>query len=267
VVDRGPRPDLIEFDDVLASALRRHRFTTLLGDAGYESEGVHRRCREELGVRSIIPTTRRGRPRHSGARNAIGGRWRRQLHRSFPRRTYGQRWQIETVFSVIKRRLGSALSSRRPYALNREALLRVITYNLMLIWRARFLFNGAVVSPVFLNDRPGRWTSDDCEAAREQANRTARPWGVRGPTPEERWNGRRAITVEERERFRRLLEVCRRRVRADAGCLPGIPQTRTIEASLERKAVGRTLVACRLLRVRRRRITTPISRLFGANIS
>ena len=147
MVDRGPRPDLIEFDDLLASGLRRHRFTTLLGDAGYESEGVHRHCREELGVRSIIPTTRRGRPRHSGARNAIGGRWRRQLHRSFPRRTYGQRWQIETVFSVIKRLLGSALRSRRPFALNREALLRVITYNLMIIWRAQFLFNGAYLSP------------------------------------------------------------------------------------------------------------------------
>lgn len=133
----------MELPALLEPALRRHRFATLLGDAGYESEGVHRRCREELGVRSIIPTTRRGRPRHSGARNAIGGRWRRQLHRSFPRRTYGQRWQIETVFSMIKRRLGSALRSRRPYALNREVMLRAITHNLMIIRRAKRLFNGA----------------------------------------------------------------------------------------------------------------------------
>jgi len=118
-----------------------------------------------------------------------------------------------------------------------------------------------------LNDRPGRWTSDDLEGARLQANRTARPWGANGPTREERWNGRRQLTPEERERFRRFLAISRERVRAEAGYLPGIEQSKVIEASLERKAVARALRACGYLEVRRRRITTPITRLFGANIS
>jgi hypothetical protein len=41
---------------------------------------------------------------------------------------------------MIKRNLGSALRSRRPCALNREVLLRVITHNLMII-RRLFVFS------------------------------------------------------------------------------------------------------------------------------
>ena len=65
----------------------------------------------------------------------VSGRYRRQMLNRFPRKTYGQRWQIETAFSMIKRLLGVALRSRRPYALNREILLRVMTINLMIIRR------------------------------------------------------------------------------------------------------------------------------------
>jgi hypothetical protein len=47
--------------------------------------------------------------------------------------TYGQRWQGETVHSLLKRRLGSALRARSYPSQNREILLRVITLNLMLL--------------------------------------------------------------------------------------------------------------------------------------
>ena len=50
-----------------------------------------------------------------------------------PSFAYGQRWQVETTFSLLKRRLGSALSARKRYALNREIYLRVTTLNLMII--------------------------------------------------------------------------------------------------------------------------------------
>ena len=140
VVDRGPRRDVVEFPVLVRQALGRHAFTTLLGDAGYESEKNHRLCREELGVKSIFPTTHRGRGRHDGKPQTIRSPYRKQLHEAFPRKTYGQRWQIETAFSMIKRNLGSALRSRRPCALNREVLLRVITHNLMII-RRLFVFS------------------------------------------------------------------------------------------------------------------------------
>jgi hypothetical protein len=135
VVDRGPRRDYAEFRPILYQALSRHRFDTLLADAGYEGEGIHELCRHELGIRSIIPTTLRGRRRLDGRPSAMTGRYRKKLHRSFPRKTYGQRWQIETVFSMIKRRLGSALHNRKPFSINREVILRVLTHNLMIIRR------------------------------------------------------------------------------------------------------------------------------------
>jgi hypothetical protein len=136
VVDRGPRLDYAEFEPTLMQALDRHRFDTLLADAGYESEAYHRLCRQALGIKSVIPTTLRGRRRLDGQPNTtITGHYRKQLRKHFPKKTYGQRWQIETVFSMIKRRLGSALTSRRPFSINREVILRTITHNLMIIRR------------------------------------------------------------------------------------------------------------------------------------
>jgi hypothetical protein len=49
--------------------------------------------------------------------------------------------------------------------------------------------------------RPGEWTLEDAEAARQQANALGRPWGAHGPTPAERWAGRRALTPAERQAF------------------------------------------------------------------
>jgi len=151
VVDRGPKPDMVEFYALLHQALERQRFRRLLGDAGYESEEAHRLCREKLGVESIIPTTIRGRPRHDGYPRPVRGKYRRQLHRHFPKKTYGQRWQIETVFSMLKRRLGSALQRRRPFAINREVILRVITYNLMIVHCAYFTFQQSRTATVFVH--------------------------------------------------------------------------------------------------------------------
>ena len=149
VVDRGPRPDLVEFPAALSQALSRHRFDTLLGDAGYESEKSHVLCRERHGVHSIFPTTHRGRRRRDGQPQAVNGTYRKQLQRRFPKKTYRQRWQIEAAFSMLKRNLGSALRSRRPFALNREVLLRVITHNLMILKHLLACFQRSMSVTVF----------------------------------------------------------------------------------------------------------------------
>jgi hypothetical protein len=148
-VDRGPKPDYAEFKGAVDQALARHHFRTLLADAGYESEGVHAYCREELAVTSIIPTNIRGRPRFDGRPNPVKGRYRKELRQRFPKKTYAQRWQIETVFSMIKRNLGSALTARRPFAINREVLLKVITHNLMIIRRLLSSFQRSNIVPPF----------------------------------------------------------------------------------------------------------------------
>ena len=43
------------------------------------------------------------------------------------------RWIVDSVFSRHKRRLGSALTARRPRAQRRGTLLRVLTHNLMIL--------------------------------------------------------------------------------------------------------------------------------------
>jgi hypothetical protein len=59
---------------------------------------------------------------------------------------------------------------------------------------------------------PFRWTSDDLQRALELANTISRPWGHRGPTPEEAWQARDPITVEQRVEF--TVAVTRHRAQA-----------------------------------------------------
>jgi hypothetical protein len=136
VVDRGPKPDPCEFERTLTDALRRQPIQTLVGDAGYDSEKAHRWCREQLGIRSIIPPAISGRRRLDGRPRRMRGHYRRKLRRRFPKKTYGQRWQIETVFSMLKRLMGSALRARSYHSQCREIVLRVITLNLMILLHA-----------------------------------------------------------------------------------------------------------------------------------
>ena len=91
VVDLGPKPDSIEDEATLLSALAMQRIDALVGDAGYESERFHRTCRRDLGIASIIPTTQRGRPRRDGKARATTGYYRRLMQRAFPKQLYGQR--------------------------------------------------------------------------------------------------------------------------------------------------------------------------------
>lgn len=108
----------------------------LLADADYDSEAHHRWLREERGIESIIPATR-GRPGRPTQQP-----YRRRMQQHFPRRRYGQRWMVETVYSVVKRKFGEALTARRYWQQVKQAFLRGITYNLyravqlgVLLWR------------------------------------------------------------------------------------------------------------------------------------
>ena len=149
-VNRGPKPDHVEFADTLVAAAKRQPIETLVGDAGYESEPAHRLCRHELGIVSIFPTTRRGRRRLDGKPNTVNGRYRREMLNDFPKKTYRQRWQIETTFSMLKRLLGSALRSRKRYAIDREIVLRALTINLMIFWRPLSSFQQSRTVPNYL---------------------------------------------------------------------------------------------------------------------
>jgi hypothetical protein len=127
---RGPGSDLQQLRAAIKDAASRARIGTLLGDANYDGEWVHEHVRDTYGIRTIIPPER-GRP----SEKPPAGRWRRWMRQQFDRfkAKYGQRWQTETVNSMIKRRLGSALRARTYWSQCREIILRVITHNVMIV--------------------------------------------------------------------------------------------------------------------------------------
>jgi len=131
VVDRGPTNDQLEFRPVVGQAHRRQRFEALLGDVAYDSEANHAFLWERFRAVGIFPPTRGqafGKPIAS-----IRTYYRRVLAQHWPVAEYGQRWQIETDFSMFKRLLGSALRARTRHSIDREVFLRVLTLNLMII--------------------------------------------------------------------------------------------------------------------------------------
>jgi len=128
---RGPGPDIKHLRRLLIDLPEPIRITTVLADAGYDGEWVHEYVRGE-GGRTIIPATI-GRP----TSKPPNGRWRRVMKQRFKqmKKTYGQRWQIETVNSMIKRLIGSAMRARRYWSQCREITLRAITLNVMILRR------------------------------------------------------------------------------------------------------------------------------------
>ena len=140
---RGPTSDDHFFQPALRETLDRISVATLLADAGFDSEAAHQFAREQCGVRAIIPPTR-GRPGLKPPR----GYWRSRMKRWFPKKQYGQRWQVETVNSMIKRLLGAALRARTYWSQSREILLRVLTLNVMIL--RRFTFSTEQVATFFI---------------------------------------------------------------------------------------------------------------------
>jgi hypothetical protein len=132
VASRGPTPDIDQLDGVLAEVLRGVRLAHVVLDAGFDSGADHRLLREDLGIRSTIPPEH-GRP-PKDPRTLPTDPYRRLMKRRFNRRAYRKRVQVETVFSMLKRNLGSALRGRSHHARRRDMLLRVLTHNLMLVF-------------------------------------------------------------------------------------------------------------------------------------
>ena len=141
-VTLGPRSDKCEAPSIPRRARRRTSFGRVLPDAGYDSEAMHELIREELGAESVIPP--KSGPR---TRKWPRTRWRREMRRRFPRRIYGQRWQVESAISRNKRRLGSELRATSWMGQKREVRMRVLTHDLMILRRQAAVFDRATCPP------------------------------------------------------------------------------------------------------------------------
>ena len=139
VAGRGPSPDHPHLIEAVLAARERHAIKTLLADAGYDAEWVHQFVRDELKMRSLIPPEIGRRTEKPPT-----GRYRRQMRAYFRRpkrrRRYGQRWQVETVFSMLKRRLGATVSARSDRRQRRAMLLKAIVHNILILFDGRLFY-------------------------------------------------------------------------------------------------------------------------------
>jgi len=131
--DRGPCPDHKYFKPLMNHAAEMVYIRRLLGDAGFDAEHHHVWARQRHGTEAIIPATA-GRPTHK----PFKGKHRRMMKERWEeyKKAYGQRWQVETVNSMLKRLLGSALRAVRHWSRCREMALRMLTLNIMIIGAA-----------------------------------------------------------------------------------------------------------------------------------
>jgi len=154
-VGRGPRPDVDEFQSLVADALERTRLSLIVADAGYDSEANHVFARDRHRLRTVIPA-KHGRPTAKPA----SGRYRRLMQVRFDARVYSQRSQVETVMSMIKRRQGSHVRGRTYRSQCRDLHLIALTHNIMILL-CRVVFYRAM-SSTFAD----RWNPDaECAAA------------------------------------------------------------------------------------------------------
>jgi transposase len=146
---RGPKPDVDEFKDLVSVAAKRVKLRCIVADAGYDSESNHQFARESLASRSIFPA-KHGRPTDKPA----FGKYRRLMQVHFDLETYRRRVPVETVVSMIKRRLGNHVRARSRRGQVRELALVVLTYNLVILWHSIFFYRAAA-SRFLLRCSPG----------------------------------------------------------------------------------------------------------------
>ena len=150
---RGPGADIRQFESVVLDAWKKADVGTVPADAGYDAEWTHQLLRNDLGVRSLIAAGI-GRP----TAKPPTGYWRRWMRQHLHHTTYGQRRQAETVFSMIKRRLGDAVNAKTYWSQCRALNLLAVTHNIMILLRQPQAF---------------RRSRDDSKAPRRAADVTA----------------------------------------------------------------------------------------------
>jgi hypothetical protein len=121
---RGPSNDSPDFPWVLEKVRPAGLPVKLvLADKGYDSESNHEFAQEVLGARAVIPV----RCQRPGSK--MRGWYRKRQARDFDEGAYHQRAKVETVFSVEKRRMGSAVLARVTSQQHKELILRAFSYN------------------------------------------------------------------------------------------------------------------------------------------
>ena len=128
----GLGSDHPHFAPLRADAARRADVAVVVADAGFDSEAHHAVAWDAMGIAAVIPPLI-GRPSERPPAGVWRGVMRERFAAGADAAAYGQRWQVETVNSMVKRNLGSACRARTARRRSYELLLRCVTHNIMVL--------------------------------------------------------------------------------------------------------------------------------------
>jgi len=121
---RGPANDCLDFPNVVKNTHRAMHASIYIADKGYDSEKNHKLVRDTIGAHLIIPPRNIGVPIHR-----TKGRYRKEMKKGYDKDAYNNRAKVETVNSVVKRKMGDNINSKKVSTQNRELEFRYIAYN------------------------------------------------------------------------------------------------------------------------------------------
>jgi len=121
---RKKRNENIAVPQLMRKTSKSGKVSTYLGDRLYDSERNHELA-EKYKARFIAPLKRAEVPIHR--RKGIN---RKKLAKDFPQKLYNKRSIIEGIFSVIKRKFGQMIYSKKYKTQKNEILFRTVAYNI-----------------------------------------------------------------------------------------------------------------------------------------
>lgn len=119
---------------VLRASHRMKPAEVYVMDKAYDSEAIHDFIHDELKSDAIIPI------RNWNA-SYVSGIHRQKMANEFDYNLYHKRSNVETVFSVIKRKFGEKIAARKYYTKLKEIKLKCIVYQLDLFLHYQRVFN------------------------------------------------------------------------------------------------------------------------------
>lgn len=123
VARQGPRSDARSLPSLVAGARKLGPVRLVLADAEFDSHANHAYIRNQAKAMSVIPA-RRSRKGH--ATHGV----RAEMRDAFPQELYGERAQVETVFSMIKRKLSAKAPGRCATTQKLQAYLLGLAFNI-----------------------------------------------------------------------------------------------------------------------------------------
>jgi hypothetical protein len=123
IAKRGPYNDCALLRPLLDMAHQVMPASLVLADAEFDSERNHKHIREVHHMQSLIPAKR-------GKKTWKLKGIRARMKNNFPAKKYSQRNLIETVFSVVKRKLSTRAPGRSLATQALQALILGLAYNL-----------------------------------------------------------------------------------------------------------------------------------------